>query len=436
MGYIIRLSFANLKQRKLRTALTIVGIMIGIMSIVTMLTIGIGAKKTLVEEVEQSGNTRMILVSPISTTRKDMLITSSVIGKMAKLDKVQTVYPVLRAEGQEKFGSYVGYSGIIGVPSEYLEVLGAAEGKLPRKNGSKPQLLAGKGVRNELYNEKSLTSYSESPEGDETLAGKRISFIPEAESATATDTGKSEGLENASEDDVTSIGLKITGETGNRYDWNLYTDIDTLKVFLKRQYPDGGIPGQPVDKDGNPYGVWAYYSALVFVNETSDVEHVSEVIKNMGFQVRNNLETLESVNRTIGMVQLVLGAIGIIAGIVALTGIINTMMTAVYDRIREIGLLKMLGADTEDISFMFLFEAGLLGGVGGSLGIGLSLLADLVINNKLVELMQLPEGSWIMGTPVWLIVLSFVISVAVSVIAGAYPAARAARIKPLDAITM
>ncbi len=79
MGYIIRLSFANLKLRKLRTALTIVGIMIGIMSIVTMLTAGMGAKDTMIDEVEKVGNTREIVVYSISTSRKDLLLTDFVV---------------------------------------------------------------------------------------------------------------------------------------------------------------------------------------------------------------------------------------------------------------------------------------------------------------------------------------------------------------------
>ena len=449
MGYVIRLSFANLKQRKFRTVLTIIGIMIGIMSIVTMLTVGIGAKKALVDEVEQVGSTRLITVSSVSTTRKDLLITNSVIERLEKLDKVDAVYPVLMAEGQEKYGNFIGYNPICGVPSEYLEVLGAEQGKLPVRNGSRPELLVGLGYRSGLYNDRTWTSYADSSKGDETLAGKRINFIPEQvqadeeeeqnapdANATSTDAAGTDREVSGEPEEMSPVALKITGETGNRYEWNIYTDIETLKVFLKRQYPNGRIAGQPVDKDGNPYGVWAYQNALVFVEETADVERISKVIKDMGFRVENNLETLESVNRTISMVQLILGAIGIIAGIVALIGIVNTMMTAVYDRIREIGLLKMLGADSADISFMFLFEAALMGGAGGILGVGLSFIINMLINNKLVELLQMPEGTWIMGMPAWLVVLSVIMSVVVSMLAGVIPAVRATRIKPLEAITI
>ncbi|SEP82653.1 ABC-type antimicrobial peptide transport system, permease component [Lachnospiraceae bacterium NE2001] len=435
MGYIIRLSLANLKQRKLRTILTVLGIMIGIMSIVTMLTAGMGAKAALVDEIEMSWDTRMIIVSSLDTTRKDMLITDAVVTKLEKLDKVSAVYPVLQANGREKMGNFYGYDSILGVPTEYLEVLGAKEGSLPTRNGARPELLMGTGFRRALYNDKTWMPFSESSKAEMSFIGKKIDFLPEkidSGYATSTDADKDDVTDD--DKDETSVKLTVVGETGNEYDYNIYTDIDTLKLYLKRQYPEGKLSGQPVDKDGNPYSGWAYNSAYVYVEDKADVERVSKVIENMGFHVENNLETLESVNRTINMVQMILGAIGLIAGIVAIIGIINTMMTAVYDRIREIGLLKMIGADSDDISLMFLFESALLGGVGGALGIGLSFLIDLVINKKLVEMMQMEEGTWLMATPLWLIALSLVLSIIVSMLAGAFPAHWAARVKPLDAI--
>ena len=115
MGYIVRLTFANLKQRKLRTSLTVLGIMIGIMSIVTMLTAGMGAKSVLVEDIEQSWNTKMIKVSSLDTTRKDMIITDSTIEKLSKIDKIANVYPVLEADGIEKYSGYNGFNSIISV---------------------------------------------------------------------------------------------------------------------------------------------------------------------------------------------------------------------------------------------------------------------------------------------------------------------------------
>ena len=488
MGYIIRLSLANIKLRKLRTVLTIIGIMIGIMSIVTMLTTGLGAKKTMLEDVEKNASSKEIIVTSVNTQRKDRLITDSVVKKIEKLDNVAGVYPVIEAEGDEKISGFVGWNSISGVPEEYMDYLTLKEGSSPKKNGSRPELLIGGGIRNSLYSEKTWQQFIKTTRGKESLIGKRMDFAVQDMHESSADSDESEDLAEESQDnsfdtstdekqkDVTKKDtqedgadkekntensssnevenesdtdepsseeseqeknyqkLRIVGEVDNEYDYNIYTDIDTIKLYLKRQSVNGKIPGQPLDKDNRPYNTWAYSRLIIRVDSVDNVEHVSKVIQDMGFEVQNNLELLDDVTRTINMVQFVLGALGTIAAIVAVIGIINTMTTAVYDRVKEIGLLKMLGSDSDDISFMFLFESALMGFIGGILGVGLSLLVDIFINKKLVEFMKMPEDTWMMVTPAWLLVAAIAVSVTVSVLAGAFPARWASKIKPLEAI--
>ena len=475
MGYIFRLSFANLKLRKLRTVLTIVGIMIGIMSVVTMLTAGIGARRAMVEQVEKVGSTREIHVYSTDTTRKDRILTDSTVLKFEKLGNVTGVYPVVSLDGTEKMGSFMGYNAILGVPEEYMDSLKVAEGEYPKQNGSRPQILAGLGSRYVFYNDRTGQIYGESSKGTRSLAGQRLEFklmpmdIPKdeesedredefgdvsdtEEKASATDAAGAGGAtsvdgedeQSGSVDSDTSAGeenedergqiLNIVGETDNEYDYNFYTDIDTLKYYIKRQSVDGYMPGQPRDKDDNPYKVWVYSEIILRVDKTENVEAVSKVVRDMGYRVENNLEMLKSVNHTIGTMQMVLGIIGAIAIVVAVIGIINTMMTAVYDRVREIALLRMLGSDSDDINFMFLFESALMGFVGGVLGVILSLVVNYFINGKLVALMEMPKDAYIMHTPLWMILIVIVASTLVSVLAGAFPARWAAHIKPLEAL--
>lgn len=451
MGYIIRLSLANIKLRKLRTVLTIIGIMIGIMSIVTMLTTGLGAKKTMLEDVEKSASSKEIIVTSVNTQRKDRLITDSVVKKIEKLDNVAGVYPVIEAEGDEKISGFVGWNSISGVPEEYMDYLTLKEGSSPKKNGSRPELLIGGGIRNTLYSEKTWQQFKKTTRGKESLVGKRMDFAVQDMHESSADSDESEDSAEESQDNSFDTStdepsseeseqeknyqkLRIVGEVDNEYDYNIYTDIDTIKLYLKRQSVNGKIPGQPLDKDNRPYNTWAYSRLIIRVDSVDNVEHVSKVIQDMGFEVQNNLELLDDVTRTINMVQFVLGALGTIAAIVAIIGIINTMTTAVYDRVKEIGLLKMLGSDSDDISFMFLFESALMGFIGGILGVGLSLLVDIFINKKLVEFMKMPEDTWMMVTPAWLLVAAIAVSVMVSVLAGAFPARWASKIKPLEAI--
>ena len=440
MGYIIKLSLSNIKLRKLRTVLTIVGIMIGVMSIVAMLTTGLNAKKAMLEDVEKSGSTKEIIIYPQSLSRKDRLITDSAISKLEKLDHVDGVYPVLTADGQEKIGGFIAWENIEGVPTEYMNYLCLKEGNVPERNGFRPELLIGNGLRYSLYNEKTWQQLSKSVKKDDMLVGKKMDFalgkdtLPSGEETASPSDAETESEEvgNATK---SFVKLSIVGETDNEYDYSIYTDIDTLKMYLKKEAVEGKIPGQPLDKNGQPYNMWSYDRAIIRVDNVDNVKRVSKILSDMGYEVVNNLEMLENVTRTIKMVQFILGALGAIAAVVAVIGIVNTMMTAVYDRVREIGLLKMLGADVDDISFMFLFESAMMGLVGGILGAGLALLVDIYINKRLVEFMEMPEGTWIMSTPMWLILGAVAMSVVVSVLAGAFPARWASRIKPLEAIS-
>ena len=440
MGYIIKLSLSNIKLRKLRTVLTIVGIMIGVMSIVAMLTTGLNAKKAMLEDVEKSGSTKEIIIYPQSLSRKDRLITDSAISKLEKLDHVDGVYPVLTADGQEKIGGFIAWENIEGVPTEYMNYLCLKEGNVPERNGFRPELLIGNGLRYSLYNEKTWQQLSKSVKKDDMLVGKKMDFalgkdtLPSGEETASPSDAETESEEvgNATQ---SFVKLSIVGETDNEYDYSIYTDIDTLKMYLKKEAVEGKIPGQPLDKNGQPYNMWSYDRAIIRVDNVDNVKRVSKILSDMGYEVVNNLEMLENVTRTIKMVQFILGALGAIAAVVAVIGIVNTMMTAVYDRVREIGLLKMLGADVDDISFMFLFESAMMGLVGGILGVGLALLVDIYINKRLVEFMEMPEGTWIMSTPMWLILGAVAMSVVVSVLAGAFPARWASRIKPLEAIS-
>ena len=443
MGYLIRLSLANIKVRKLRTVLTIAGIMIGIMSVVTMLTTGIGARKTMLAEVEKAGSSREINVYTTSYGRKDRLLNDSIVKKIEKLDNVSGVYPVIEAQGEEKLGPYIGWNNLNGVPKEYMELLELETGELPKTNGSRPVLLIDKGVRATLYNDRTWQLYKDSPQGSSPIVGRKLDFrldknliddLSEDEELETASAGDSKEDDEEDESEVKYQKLKVSGETSNQYAYEIYTDIDTMKTYLKRQSVNGRIPGQPLDKNGRPYSAWMYNRLIIRVDDVEKVEHVSKVIQDMGFQAENNLESVKSVTETVNMIRFILGAIGLIAAVVAIIGIINTMMTAVYDRIKEIGLLKMLGSDSDDISLMFLFESAMLGALGGILGVILSLLVNIYINGRLVKYMKMPEGTWIMDTPLWLIIGAVLLSVLVSVLAGAFPARWASKIKPLDAI--
>ena len=421
MGFVIKLSLSNLKKRKFRTWLTILGVMIGTLSLTIMITAGIGAKKTMLEQVEQMGSTRQITVTTNNETRKDRLLTDELVTEFRQMQGVKEAYPVLNFYGTENMSGYLAYFPIVGLPKEVLNHIELSEGDYPSAKGMRPGLVLGQAALKLFYNENKGIFLVDTLIEGEKLAGRKLDFSYHA----AYEEGVSEEKR---------IKLSVTGITKNIYDYCIYTDMDTLKLFLRKNSGTGGILGQPLDKNGNPYNVWAYSSIIIEVNDMKDIDKLTEVITQRGFVAENNKETLENVTRMTGMVSLVLGIMGAVAAVVAVIGIINTMTTAVYDRISEIGLMKMLGSDRDDISFMFLFESGLLGFFGGLTGVILSYGVDIILNKKFVSMLGFVKGTELFHMPPWLALTGVAGAVAVSVLAGAIPASRAAKVEPLKAL--
>ncbi|HEX2897024.1 MAG TPA: FtsX-like permease family protein, partial [candidate division Zixibacteria bacterium] len=163
---------------------------------------------------------------------------------------------------------------------------------------------------------------------------------------------------------------------------------------------------------------------------------VMDSVRTMGFKAFSYAEEYEEVSRFFRYFDLALSVIGLIALFVASLGIVNTMMMTVTERRREIGILKSLGADEKEIKLMFLVESALIGSIGSILGIltgwGISRAASTVL--KMIMVSQGDDPLELFALPLWLIGAAFALGLIVSLVAGYYPSARAARIDPVEAL--
>lgn len=127
----------------------------------------------------------------------------------------------------------------------------------------------------------------------------------------------------------------------SNYSWSVYTDIDGLKEQLKKAFKKGTvIPGQPTNKKGKPLNYIVYNSAEIFVDDMEHVAQVQKILADKGYQVNSQMDWLESSRQQSNMVQAVLGGIGAVSLFVAAIGIANTMMMSIYERTKEIGVMK------------------------------------------------------------------------------------------------
>lgn len=421
MKWIWHLCYANMKQRGIRTVLTILGVVIGVISIVSLLSIGIGVKETVLSEFMSNEQITQITVMGVNEgKRKDKMLTDERMKQFQELDHVTEVYPRLNVEGVSFYKNYVGYGDIIGVPRKYLENITLQYGNLPDMKSLKPEIVMGQGALYMFYNENTGACY--------------IDTIEEAERKTIDLSGQNIEVQFGYTDDATKAKLLVTGMLNNN-SYDMYCDMDILKRYLKRIAVDGKIPGQPVNENGENYNEWIYSGAIVVVDDTQHVEEVLKKLQNMGFQTENDKEYLDTMKKTVNVIQVMLGGIGMIALVVAVIGIGNTMTTAVYDRINEIGILKVLGCDLDELMILFLLESGILGGLGGLIGIGCSfLLIRFVLNPVAVKMLSLEAGTTLAVLPFWLILAAFAFSVLLGLFAGFFPAKWAAKLKPIDAV--
>ena len=221
----------------------------------------------------------------------------------------------------------------------------------------------------------------------------------------------------------------------NSYAYGVYTDIDQLKTQLKKIYKKNPIPGQPTNKKGKPYSYFIYNQAYVYVDDMENVTAVQKAITDMGFQANSQMEWIEQSQQTYNMIQLVLGGIGAISLFVAAIGIANTMMMSIYERTKEIGVIKVLGCDLRTIRNMFLLESGFIGFMGGVIGVAISYGIGFIMNHFLgIGQIMTGQAGDISRIPLWLATAAVVFAIFVGMAAGFFPSLRAMHLSPLAAI--
>jgi ABC-type antimicrobial peptide transport system permease subunit len=425
MGWIFRLCTMNMKRRKVRTVLTVLGVTIGVVSVVSLLALGIGVKGALLGDYESGDTVRRITVyGEESGKRKDKMLTERTTEKFENISHVETVYPVYEIFAAITMDNkYSGYTQICGIPTERLETLSLVDDTKITGKSTKPELIFGNLMGLMFYDENSGVSYNEG-ENKKTkdMLGKKITvnfgYGEDSFSDKLSVNGVMEGDDNSYTTESQSI----------------YCDLDVLLKYLKKHSSNGVIIGQPTDEEGNPYKDFVYTSAVVIVDDVNQVDDVVKKLQDMGFQTENEKEYLDSVKKTLKVVQLLLGGIGMIALVVAVIGISNTMTTAVYDRINEIGILKVLGCDMDELQFLFLLESGILGVAGGIAGVVVSYGIRGIINKIGVVLLEFDKGTELAVIPWWLVLAAIIFSTILGIVAGYFPARWAARLRPIEAV--
>lgn len=467
---LIRMSSGNLWRRKLRTILTVLGVVIGTASIVVMVSMGLALNKMMMDEIEKNGGLTTITVSGSEgeyatymavgeeeEQTSNLKISDETVEQIKQIDHVKVASPVL--EGISLVAKQGRYTGqlyqVTAMSREALESKNFefGQGGLPEVGSSELQFIYGNQVICDFSSRKDgMPDYWVTQELPDVDFDKTMYYYFDADAywtSQQSDTGYDDEEESSDDSTQNTAPLKkykyktagvLAGGTEDyyAYSYSVYCDIEPFLAQLKKVFRNKVIPNQPTTKSGKPYKTIYYDSVYVRVDDIENIDVVQKEIRELGYKAYSDSDSIKSQQKQFRTIQLVLGCIGAVSLFVAAIGIANTMMMSIYERTKEIGVIKVLGCNLSNIRTLFLMEAAFIGFIGGVIGLALSYTISAILNrfgaSFLGEFMIVGDGSTASYIPPWLALAAVVFAMMVGMIAGFFPALRAMRLSPLAAI--
>lgn len=422
---IFSMAYKNLMRRKARTFLTVLGVLIGTTSIIVMISLGIGLAESQTKMMEQWGSLNEIEVSVRGYSedgKSAIVLNDEALDRFLAMDGVVAVSPRIQTSANATWGKQQGYLQIYGVPPETMSQFGfqVAGGRLLQE-GDRNVVVIGSEVSDQFYD----------LNDDSRWSGEYV-YDPEAIQAktmTMLGTRLKSQVMNYETQQTKKFNLDVVGvlDGSGRNSWQAFMPIEDVKKLQKFAMTS------EEKKSKNK----STYSNVVIL--TSDVEYtkaISTTLSEEGYYAYSIADSLEGIENQAKTIQAVLGGIGAITLLVAAIGIVNTMIMSIYERTREIGIMKVIGATFSDVRLLFLTEAGLIGLFGGIIGLALSFGLSHLINILGADYRGGMTGTVtnISVIPPWLIVFALIFSIMIGVLAGLYPANRAVKLSPIEAM--
>jgi ABC-type antimicrobial peptide transport system permease subunit len=428
---LLTTAFLNLWRRKLRAFLTVLGMVIGVASIVVMVSLGIGIKQATIESFAGTGSLTTIRVSSWSyVTRgnggssRQKELNKKAIASFKQIEGVQAVMPLIETYGMLKSGKYAMDASILGVTREQAEQFNItlADGTFPGTGSATTyEIVLGAWTLDGFYNPDNYQQAIDRNGNPKVTKDSRMQLTFDYRNIyrQAAMAMQEDGSGQAPKPLGEYYKLKVTGimDQGNN-DFSYYCIMDATALDKLAK----------ANKDYVNYAAGKYNTVLVKCANIEDVKPVKNAIAEMGFGTYSLQDAVEMAEESTKNVQYLLGAIGGVALLVAAIGIMNTMMMSIFERTKEIGIIKVLGCRIDNIAGLFLAEAAYIGLFGGALGMGLSFGISALLN------VLLASSGLRSIIPAYLVFGAVGFSIIVAVAAGMYPAIRAMKLSPLAAI--
>ena len=460
---LTELALRNLRESLLRNSLTTVGISVGVASLVAMLSLGTGLQALLSRRLEKSGLFDTIFVSSRRELRgmdrreertgptpgESRILDESVRQEIEHLQNVSEVYPDIRFSGELRFEDKPHMTMISALPLS-AKSNDAFEGMQGRffSSDSAAEVILQKAFAEELLGKTPPLGAPEPNVAElaKPLLGKELTIVYAQRGNVAPSATTAPENANASENDVAGASYSVVSREQKLAIVGI-SDLDPeslrgpmrARVFLPLRFAENLRVMQLADlreisRAGSGQPVYA--SVSVRVKDPSKIQGVEDAIKKMGFTTFSILDASRSLQFVFRLLYAFLGIFGSLALTVASIGIVNTLVMAILERRREIGIMKAIGASDGDVKKLFFAEAGAMGIVGGIIGVVMGWAIGQVINfgtNLYLKSQSIPpEHFW--AVPWWLVGFAIVFAFFVSLVSGLYPAGRAARLDPVQAL--
>ncbi len=434
----------NLRRRKGRTFLTVLGVFIGCCSIIVMVSIGIGMTEQQNQMLQNMGDLTIIEVSSgMSSDGKEMNLDDATVENFSSMDGVQAVMPKMNCDYTVNL--YAGlnnrykleYATVVGLNTSAMDSMGYEFLEGMAAGGGRDEAVVGQYFAYNFMDtlmpdgNNYVDRWGEYDEQGNQIGEPDDPFFDPMKTPITMEV-------QIDENNTYQRELKVTGivkeDNGKGYETSdgLLVSIATLKDIISK------ATGQPVTKT-------VYSGINVKVSDISLVAEVEKAIKDQGYYTYSMSSMREELEKSSRQIQLMLGGLGAISLFVAAIGITNTMVMSISERTKEIGIMKALGCYIRDIRALFLMEAatiGLLGGISGS-------IVSLVIS-WIIDIVSIGQGftmdafkmavfggenvSRISVIPLWLILFAIAFSIFIGLVSGYYPANKAVKIPALEAI--
>lgn len=386
---LFSLAWSSLRRNRLRSILTIGAVAIGIGVMMYLISLGYGLERLTLGQVAKSA--ALLSLNITSGSQELQPLNKKEIARIEALPKVKSVLPQSSFKGAVSLNQKTAPATIVSVDPDFLAI------------GENTKLKVGNYYRAEDKQTMVVSS------GFLKVFGLDEGKNPLVIFTMSLDQKEYPGVASVNNINVSGV-----------------VDSPAVIVYFPRPYLES-IVGEKLP---------AYESAKATVETIDSIEPVKNELIKLGYKVATVVDTVQEIKKVFSWIQFILGALGLIAIVVASIGMFNTLTISLLERTREIGIMKALGMKKKDISRLFLAESLLMGLIGGLAGIGLAVVGQQLTLFILSLLASLAQGTvpTIFLNPAFLIFGFLFFALLISLLTGIYPAMRATRLNAIDAI--